>query len=248
MNKQLLLVLSTACMLIVASCKKSIETIDPEKKCHVRLVEHIYTERSITITDKYYYSYDNQGRVVRLDYGSEQSSDFESFTYNGNKVTWKGVEGDIEIYTLDASGRIINAEQGRDLLNFKYNMDGQMFEASIDGNKQTLTYLNGNLSATAYNATPWMKITYGNTVSGNHVVTSWVFGEVLDFDEIGYRITPYVGKISTHLPSKLIYEPGASQTVVDIVYTNDDKGNVTSAKMTDSGGQMSEYRFSYECK
>ena len=247
MNKSILM-LSAACMLIVASCSKNKTEPEQETTCKVKVVEHTYKDGNADVTDKYYYSYDSDGRITRVDYGTAQSTEYETFTYGSNKVTWKGVGGDTEVYNLDANGRITSANQGSDLLNFKYNTDGQLIEAGIGTDKQTLIYLNGNLSTSAYNNQAWVNITYGNAEASNNVVYGWLFGEVLDFDEIGYRVAPYIGKLSKNLPSKIVYEPGANQTVVDFTYTNDATGKLTSAKMVSTGGYASEYRFTYECK
>ena len=246
MNKSILM-LSAACMLIVA-CSKNEAEPEQNTTCQVKVVEHIYQNGGASVTDKYYYSYDGDGRITRVDYGTAQSSEYETFTYANNKVTWKGVGGDTEVFNLDANGRVTSANQGSDVLNFKYNTDGQLIEAGIGTDKQTLTYLNGNLSTSAYNSQAWVNITYGNAEADNNVVYGWLFGEVLDFDEIGYRVTPYIGKLSKNLPSKIIYEPGVNQTAVDFTYTNDATGKLTSAKMMSTGGYASEYRFTYECK
>lgn len=87
MNKQLLSMLSAACLLIVASCSKSKTEPEQETTCKVKLVEHIYEDGNTNITDKYYYSYDGDGRITRVDYGSAQSSEYETYTYGSNKVT-----------------------------------------------------------------------------------------------------------------------------------------------------------------
>lgn len=246
MNKSILM-LSALCLLTLA-CSKSKTEEPTETTCNVKLVEHIYNNGNTDVTERYYYRYDSQGRITHIDYGKEQSTEYETFTYATNKVTWKGVGGDTEVFNLDASGRITSANQGSDLLNFKYNTDGQLIEAAIDSDKQTFTYLNGNLSTSAYGGQTWVNITYGNAETNNNIVYSWLFGEVLDFDEIGYRVTPYIGKLSKNLPTKIIYEPGANQTAVDFTYTNDATGKLTSAKMVTTGGYTSEYRFTYECK
>nr|WP_121272807.1 DUF4595 domain-containing protein [Pedobacter schmidteae] len=247
MNKSILM-LSAACMLIVASCSKNKTEPEQENTCKVKLVEHIHNGS----TDKYYYSYDSEGRITRVDYGTAQSTEYETFTYANNKVTWKGVGGDTEVYNLDASGKVTSANQGNDVLNFKYNTDGQLIEAAIGTDKQTLTYLNGNLSTSAYNTKAWVNITYGSAEGSNNIIYGWLFGEVLDFDEIGYRVTPYIGKLSKNLPSKIIYEPGVNQTTVNFTYANDATGKLMSAKMVSSSGTSNtyneEYKFTYECK
>jgi YD repeat-containing protein len=254
MKKSILMLSAAVSLLIVASCSKTKETPDQDKEqnCKVKLVEYIHEEQAGLVTEKYYYSYDAQGRITRVDYGKEQSTEYETFTYTSNKVTWKGVGGDVETFNLDANGRATSVNQGSNVLNFKYNADGQLIEAAIGDDKQTLTYLNGNLSTSANGTQPWVDITNGNAVTGDPVVYCWLFGEVLDFDEIGYRITPYIGKLSKNLPSKIIYGRGAFQTTVNFTYTNDANGKLTSAKMVSSSNSSStyneEYRFTYDCK
>ncbi|ATP58412.1 hypothetical protein CPT03_19065 [Pedobacter ginsengisoli] len=253
MNKSLL-TLSAVCLLIVASCSKSKNDPEPDKEqtCKVKLVEHTYTSGNGNKTDKYYYSYDGEGRITRVDYGKEQSNEVETFTYTANKVTWKGVDGDVEVYNLDANGRITTVVQGDDILKFKYNTDGQLIEVGTGDDIETFTYLNGNLVTSSYDAKIWMSLSYGGNEVKNSIVYAWVFGELLDYDEIGYRVAPFIGKLSKNLPSKIIYEPGADQTTANLTYTSDASGKLTSVKMVSSSGTSdsftSEYKFTYECK
>lgn len=253
MNKSLLM-LSAVGLLIVASCSKSKNAPEPDKEqtCNVKLVEHTYTSGSGSKTDKYYYSYDGEGRITRVDYGKEQSGEFQTFTYASNKVTWKGVEGETEVYNLDANGKVTTAVQGDDILKFKYNTDGQLIEVGTGDDVETFTYLNGNLVTSSFDGKLWMNLSYGNNEVRNSIVYSWVFGELLDYDEIGYRVAPFIGKLSKNLPSKIVYEPGDDQTTADLSYTTDATGKLSSVKMVSSYGASSsftsEYKFTYECK
>jgi hypothetical protein len=83
------LILSVALVITMMSCKSSIETPKPPvplTKCKVALVEHLYTNDNKAVSDKYFYSYDNDSRVTRIDYGKQQSNEFETFTYTVGKV------------------------------------------------------------------------------------------------------------------------------------------------------------------
>ncbi|MCX2451110.1 hypothetical protein OQX61_07480 [Pedobacter sp. PLR] len=254
MHKQLL-TLSVLCLLIIASCSKTKNDPEPDKEltCNVKLVEHTHSHGNANVTDKYYYSYDNEGRLTRVDYGKEQSAEFETYTYAANKVTWKGVAGDIEVYNLDANGRITTAVQGKDILNFKYNTDGNLIEAAVDGDIETLTYLNGNLVSASFGSSPWSTFTYGVEKADNAIVYSWIYEDkFLDFDEISSRVTPYIGQKSKYLPSKNITNPGINQSTNDYIYQKNASGKITSVQVsiTDAPAIKSteEYKFTYECK
>ncbi|MEJ7559537.1 MAG: DUF4595 domain-containing protein [Pedobacter sp.] len=248
--KTLKLILSVTVLMTILSCKKPIVIVDPwpdgQVKCKVTLVEHFYSENNKIVTDKYYYIYDSDHRITRIDYGKQQSNEFETFTYSAGKVNWKGVNGDIEQYNLDVNGRITSVTQGNEPLNFKYNMDGQLIEVGIGEDRQSIQYQTGNLTSSDYNGKPWISMSYGNVETNNQVVYGWVFGEVIDFDEIGYRVTPFIGKLSKNLPSTIIYEPGSGQTVYNLTYTYD-SGKIKSVTSA-FGGNTSEYKFTYECK
>ena len=157
-----------------------------------------------------------------------------------------------KLYNLDANGRITTVVQGDDILKFKYNTDGQLIEAGMGNDIETFTYLNGNLVASSYDAKIWMSLSYGNSEVKNSIVYTWVFGELLDYDEIGYRVAPFIGKLSKNLPSKIVYGSGADQTIADLTYTTDASGKLSSVRMTSSSGSSSsftsEYKFTYECK
>lgn len=247
MNKSILM-LSAACMLIVASCSKNKTEPEQETTCKVKLVEHVHNGG----TDKYYYSYDSEGRITRVDYGTAQSTEFETFTYASNTVTWNG-GGDTEVYNLDANGRVTSANQGSDVLNFKYNTEGQLIETGIGSDIETFTYLNGNLSTANYGSSPWSIFTYGSEFSSNAIVYSWVYQDkFLDFDEISGRVIPFIGKKSNNLPNKIITNPGVDQTTNDYTYIKDATGNITSVQVaiTEAPNVKSTeiYRFTYDCK
>jgi hypothetical protein len=253
--KTLNLILSVAVIMAMVSCKKSIKTPelpDAPNRCQVTIVEHLYTNNNKVVTDSYYYTYNIGLRISRIDYRKPQSNEFETYTYASNKVTWKGVGGDTEVYNLDASGKIISAIQGSDVLNFKYNGDDQMIEAAIRNDIETFTYLNGNLSSASYNSTPWSAFTYGNERPSNQIVYSWVYSDkFLDFDEISNRVIPYIGKTSNNLPTRIITNPGTrDQITFDYNYTRDADGNITSAKVSVTEGGVKtneEYKFTYNC-
>lgn len=255
MNKSLFM-LSAFLLIVATSCSKSNNDQEPtqDKVCKVKMMEHSYSYNNVPYSEKYYYTYNTDGRIARVDYGKEQSNEFESYAYAGNRVTWKGVGGDVELYNLDANGRITTAVQGEDILNFKYNSDGNLIEGRIDDQVETFAYSNGNLTSAAYNSEIWSSFVYGTDVSSNAVVQTAVFGDkFLDFDEISFRVIPYIGKTSKNLPSKAIINQGTrDQITYDYVYQKDATGNVNAikVKVTEAANVQTteEFKFTYECK
>lgn len=253
MNKSIL-TLSTVCLLVVASCSKSKNDPEPGKEtgCKVKVVEHLFTENNVNKSEKYYYTYNGDGRITRVDFGKEQSSQYETYAYTINKVTWKNSDGDTEVYNLDANGRITTAVQGNDVINFRYNVSGQLIEAGKISDLETYLYKDGSLAEVYYNSAPWMIVSGNGDMLKNDVVYTWVYAnQFLDFDEIGLRVAPFLGNKAMMMPAWIgHYYNTAKQSTYDYKYVGD-KDNITEVTVINTKSLVKTtetYRFTYECK
>lgn len=245
-----------ALSLMLASCaKKKIEPEEKIKTCNVKVLEYTHSVSS-GITDKYYYTYDSDHRIIRLDYGKEQSSNYEVYTYAPQKITWNDyTERKPLVFTIDANGRVSEALiSSNNQIGFKYNSDGYLIEVGAGPDKETFDYTNGNLTAVAFDSSPYATFEYGTLDNNNDLIYSLIYqNKYLYFGSIDSRVLP-IGKKSKKLPVQIITSVGSGEfkNIYDYTYKTDDNGRVTFMSVKWSvphgGSRTSEYKFIYECK
>ena len=132
-------------VIFFAACSKTGD--DPTQTASGCTLESLKEVFGGNTTAAFYFTYDNQGRVTRVDYGTKNSNQYETYTYSPDKIVVSGTTmgNGTAIYELDAAGRVIRYGNA----TFTYNSDGQLARmVETNGPYSTTatdTYQNGNL-------------------------------------------------------------------------------------------------------
>ena len=242
--------------LATTSCKKSnsqaeTDNPNPNQTCKVNSVTRY--------AKTFHYTYDEKGKIIRIDRGTRQSTDYATLSYKTEEITiydskFSGsspAAPHTTTYKLDANGKITSSGY----FTFKYNAEGYLSEISYNAAKQILTYQNGNL----------VKIDYYSPATGTSVSTSTVidyssetpasevtgFGYHLENHILYYDVlAPYFGKASKNQFIKVSKTYNEAKPIVtqvtNFVYRKDNNGNLASiAANGDNAGDVS---FNYQCQ
>jgi hypothetical protein len=239
-------------VIIFAACSKS--GGDPSQTASGCTLESIREVFGGNTTSAHYFTYDNQGRVTRVDYGSKNSNQYEIYTYSNDKIVVSGTNlgNGTAVYDLDASGRIIRYGSA----TFTYNSDGQLARmVEVNGpfsTTATYTYQNGNL----------IKLDqvgqYGQPQPVSNIVlyeydlaqsASTAPGDPITFTATHRPgLGKYFGKGSTNLVKREILRmPNQPEESRVHTYTRDAKGNITLVSTATAGG-TGQKQLTYTCK
>lgn len=237
--------------LIVSACSKSNNESKPVLSCKVKSVESLFNADS---QEKLFYTYDDKGKIVRIDHGTATSTNYETLAYQTDKIIVSSPSNGTVTYTLDASGRIISGDQ----FTFKYNTDGYLIEAKRTGTNDvltlTFTYQNGNL--TKFDN---IHLVNGQSVDPSNTVIEYTTDASQDIAGSGNPIgnfsfskgilASYFGKASKNLIAKDTFKSiGSADEVTSYTYQKDDKGNITSVKKASSQNYNQEVKVNYQCQ
>lgn len=242
-----------ASIVIVTSCSKSgpANTNQPSG-CSLESLSEVYNG---TTTSAFYYTYDNPGRVTRIDFGTRQSATYETYTYSADKIVVSGTAlgNGTAVYELDASGKVIKYGT----TTFTYNSNGYLAKSTeVNGPHTTTityTYQNGNLVRVDQ---------VGNYGGPQPVVTVVLFeyeqspairsippgDPINNFGSSRSVLGAWFGKGSTNLVKR---ETAMNNTSADEIrthtYTRDSKGNIVNVRTDVSDGRVGEKRLTYNC-
>jgi hypothetical protein len=209
-----------------------------------------------TTTRAFYYSYDNQGRVSRIDFDTKPSATYETYTYSADRIVVSGTAlgNGTAVYELDGNGRVVKYGSA----TFTYNSEGYLtrFVESNGPHTTTVsfTYQNGNMVRVAQvgnyggpqPVTNNLLLEYDEALA----VPSIAPGDPLHlFGATRGVLASYFGKGSKNLVKK---ETAQTNTSADETrthtYTRDDKGNITLVRTVVSDGRVGEKRLTYTCQ
>lgn len=257
MKQTLILILS---IFVFTSCSKEggsepeTETeTEAKSTCLIKIIERIENGSSI---EKQFNTYNDKGIVIRIDYGTQSSSFYQTFNYQSDKIVmFDKVNHDSEtlIFNLDASSRIIS-----DMDHIlKYDTDGYLIEsifygAESDTTTTTYIYTNGNLTKLDYiytNLEGLKKYSRVYEYSSDAYQSiggyeSGLAGSAFD----GYSsITEFYGKTSKNLISKETFSAeGRTSFIKNYTYKKDDQGRTISMKSYNDY-EDTEWKVTYEC-
>lgn len=254
MKQTLILMLS---LFLLTACSKS-DSDDSQPAtttCTVKTMEYLENNKS---DDKLFLTYNDKGKVIRIDHGTANSADYETYDYQTGKIVLfdkiaSSGKSETITFNLDANSRITSV----DGYTFKYNADGYLSESKETGSgftsTTTYTYTGGNLTKIDY------VDTYGTTTEKSSTTIDYNtdayqsiggYGSALanfSFNEYGALID-YYGKPSKNLISKDTFKStGYPDDVTTYTYVKDEKGKVTSMKL-DRGQMKNELNLVYDCK
>lgn len=235
------------------SCSK-LNNASPQTDCLAESLSEIYNGAT---TSAFFYTYDDQGRVTRMDYDSRSSNKYESITYSADKIVISGTAlgNGTAVYELDANKRVTRYGSPT---TFTYNIEGYLAKIVENNGPHvtniTFNYQNGNL----------VRIDQVLTGAAPQPITNTV---LLEYDEAQPNISiPYsdpvhsfatsrsylgahFGKASKNLVKK---ETIKSSSMADYTrthtYIRDAKGNITTIRTLVSDGRVGEKRLTYTCK
>jgi hypothetical protein len=243
-----------ALTLLLISCSKSTENTQTQTSgCTLASLSEIYNGAT---TRAFFYTYDTQGRVSRIDFDTKPSATYETYTYSTDRIVVSGTAlgNGTAVYELDGSGRVIRYGP----TTFIYNSEGYLVRSSETSGPHTTnityTYQNGNL----------VRVDQVGNYSGPQPVTTTVLFEydepmavrsIPPGDPINYFsssrsvLGSYFGKGSKNLVKKEIANNNTSADETRThTYTRDDKGNITNVRTVVSDGRVGEKRLTYSCR
>ena len=239
-------------VIIFAGCSKTGD--DPTQTASGCTLESLKEVFGGNTTAAFYFTYDNQGRVTRVDYGSKNSNQYETYTYSSDKilVTGTALGNGTAVYDLDAGGRVIKYGNA----TFTYNSDGQLARmVDVNGphsTTATYTYQNGNLVKLDQVGQYGQPQPVNNIVLYEYDLTQ--SSNTAPGDPITFTAThrpglgKYFGKGSANLVKKEIIrmqnQPEESRVHT---YTRDTKGNITLVSTATAGG-TGQKQLAYNCK
>lgn len=245
MNKCLLLLVLSLIYTITA-CKK-VQPSDVIKACTIKSI--FRTENGLN-AGKYYYEFDEKGRIKRVDFDLEKSETYNKFTYTTDNVTETNHLGNSISFNLDFNGRLV-------FLNFqtlKYNAEGYLTQINNpDLSYSKLHYSNGNLikledvkfnwtgdSTTVstlfeYNNKPSQVIAgFGNPLREVFIHELWLF--------------PIMGKASANqLVKATVQTSNTIDKITSYSYQENEQGNTTKITTIQSLGTTRVYTIDYQC-
>lgn len=221
--------------------------------CIVASFSEIYNG---SVSRAYYYTYDNQGRVSRVDFDTKPSATYETYTYETNKIIVSGTAlgNGTSVYDLDADGRVVRNGSS----TFTYNSQGYLARASdVNGPHSTsitFFYQDENLVRVEqvgnYGGPPPVTTTllyeYDQSELAGEVPPA---NPISNFGSSRTILAPYFGKGSKNLlkkeTAKTSNYPDETRTHT---YIRDSKGNITTVRTVVSDGRVGEKRLTYTCQ
>jgi hypothetical protein len=252
MKQILILMLS---IFLFTSCAKNDDSEPVATTCQAKTMEYLENGKS---DDKLFFTYNDKGKVARVDHGTLNSTDYETYEYQTgkivmfDKINFLG-KAETITFNLDANSRITSVGNN----TFKYNAEGYLIESKQVStgvtNTTTFTYTNANLTKIDY------LIAYSTDTEKNSTIIDYNtdayqsiggFGSVLanfEFNEYGV-LTDFYGKTSKNLVTKDTFKsPGYTDQVTTYTYVKDEKSKVTSMKF-DLAPDKRELKLTYDCK
>jgi hypothetical protein len=238
----------------LSACSKTKENTETKPSgCTLTSLRELFQG---TTTRAFFYTYDSQGRVSRIDFDQKTSATYETYTYSADKIIVGGTAlgGGTSEYVLDGKGRVIRNGS----MTFQYNSEGYLAQAAeVNGPHSTtltFTYQAGNLS----------RVDQVGHYGGPQPVTTILLYEY-DLSQIGGGaaaanpinsfgtsrsvLGAYFGKSSKNLVTK---ETAKTSNFADEVrthtYLRDNKGNITTIKTIVSDGRVGEKQLAYSCQ
>ena len=206
-----------------------------------------YDGTRLTAIDDWDISYDNQGRVVRIDDGYDELT----IDYSNNRMSIFGESGDVKFNSQGYLSECYTSFKDEDYSgwekdSFSYNSDGNLtkfqstYHEQYDGEiwdetiVMTLTWKNGNVvtitTSEEYDDETWnetVNISYGNDKNtfNQFPLTLWDYsgGDSL-FGIIG--ATGLIGKGPAMLPDNLEIEEDYYSDDLDIYFTLNNNGSI----------------------
>jgi hypothetical protein len=237
--------------LFFTACSKTDDNSTPAPGCTLESLKEVFGGNT---TAAFYFTYDNQGRVIRVDYNTKNSTNYEIYTYSTDKIVVSGTAlgNGTAVYELDGSGRVIKYGNA----TFTYNSDGYLVKmVDVNGPHSTTAnyiYQNGNL----------VKLDqvgqYGLPQPVNNVVlyeydlsqsSSSAPGDPITFTATHRPgLGKYFGKGSANLVKKEIIrmQNQPEETRVH-TYTRDANGNIILVSTATAGG-TGQKQLAYSCK
>jgi hypothetical protein len=236
--------------LFVTSCSKTNDT--QLSGCSLESLKEVFAGATQA---SFFYTYDNQGRVSRIDFDSKSSGRYEIYTYSSDKIAVSGTANSngTAVYDLDASGRVIKYGS----TTFSYNSDGYLERAVDAGGPFPVTinysYQNGNLVRLHEEGSNGGPLPLNISVLYEFDLTQ-PSSTVPPGDPINFTATHrpvlgrYFGKGSANLVKKeTIKMAGFPDEIRTHTYTHDTKGNITVVRTATPGG-TGEKQLAYTCK
>lgn len=245
--------LSAACLLIVASCKKDNKT-DDDQANDCQLTESVYTEPGDD-TQTSAFTYNAEGKVTKVKVTEEDVNDnYEiTYTYSGSKITAVDKDRDgstTSTYNLDAKGRIASETYGNGQYTrtYTYNTEGYIVEhqvSNVEGTYKEVrkyNYTNGNLTSIVYGNGATDNLIYGTELAKDNFVSEREFV----FDS---PLRSLYGKTSKNLIAKFVESPGSGGVYEEAyTYEKDAKGNITKVSVLSNDGDSYMITSKYNCK
>lgn len=240
--------------LLLISCSKGNENKETQPSgCALTSLSELYNG---AITRAFFYSYDNQGRVSRIDFDTRQSATYETYTYAADKIVVGGTAlgNGSAVYELDGNGRVIKYGSA----TFTYNNEGYLVRSSeVNGPHSTnitYTYQNGNLvrvdQVGHYGGPQPVTTTILYEYDETPAIRSIPPGDPLNnFGSTRSVLGAYFGKGSKNMVKKEIAKNNtAADETRTHTYTKDDKGNISFIKTVVSDGRVGEKQLTYSCR
>ena len=238
---------------LLIACSKSDENKETRTSgCSLASLSELYNGAT---TRAYFYSYDNQGRVSRIDFDTRQSATYETYTYAADRIVVSGTAlgNGMAVYELDANGRV--AKYGT--ATFTYNSEGFLIRSSETNGPHstniTYTYQDGNL----------VRVDQVGNYGGPQPVTTTVLFEydelqavksippgdpINNFGSSRTVLGSYFGKGSKNMVKKEIAKSNTSADETRThTYTKDGKGNIINVRTVVSDGRIGEKQLTYSC-
>lgn len=236
--------------LLFISCSKSDDSTT--SGCTLASLTELYNGATVRA---YYYTFDNQGRVSRIDFDSKPSSNYETYTYSADKIVVGGAApgNGTSVYELDASGRVTR----NGTTTFTYNAEGYLTQSySVNGPHTTTIhyhYHDGNMVHVEQ---------VGNYGGPQPVITTLLFeydaaqavrsippGDPINlFGSTREVLGSYFGKGSKNLVKKQTAKTtGYPEETRTHTYTRDDKGYITTVTTLVSDGRVGVKQLAYTC-
>lgn len=244
----------TVLTFVLFACSKSNETTETQTSgCALASLSELYNGAT---TRAFFYSYDNQGRVSRVDFDARQSTTYETYSYAADRIVVGGTAlgNGTAVYNLDANGRVVKYGQA----TFTYNSEGYLIKSSETNGPHTTnityTYQDGNLVRVDQ---------VGNYGGPQPVITTVLYeydeqqaipsippgNPINNFGSSRSVLGAYFGKGSKNMVKKETAKNGTSADEIRThTYTRDDKGNITKIKTDVSDGRTGERHLTYNCK
>ena len=239
--------------LLFMACSKSNDTEESiSSTCSLASFREIYNGSTIRA---FYYTYDDKGRVSRIDFDSKPSATYETYTYSADRIVVGGTAlgNGTSVYELDANGRIVK----NGTTSFTYNSEGYLAQAKeVNGPHSTtitFTFQNGNLvqvnQVGQYGGPQPVTTTLLYEYDASQTAEATPVGNAVNnFGSSRSVLGMYFGKNSKNL---IIKETAKTSNYPDETrshtYIRDNKGNITTVRTVVSDGRVGEKLLTYTC-